>query len=138
MIRRPPRSTRTDTLFPYTTLFRSNALVHRPVRARQRRVEFGLDIAARQAEIEAGEGARRQLEFQTHRMRVGVEDDARRAAAGVGGDLQIVDLGIEAGGGAGAAAELRLDPAFIMPPSFVSVTEPAADSLCVGAVRRSA
>src|SRR3546814_2020703 len=28
MIRRPPRSTRTDTLFPYTTLFRS-----RPVRA---------------------------------------------------------------------------------------------------------
>src|SRR3546814_18071531 len=28
MIRRPPRSTRTDTLFPYTTLFRS-----RPLRA---------------------------------------------------------------------------------------------------------
>src|SRR3546814_9156017 len=27
MIRRPPRSTRTDTLFPYTTLFRSIALV---------------------------------------------------------------------------------------------------------------
>src|SRR3546814_10761321 len=25
MIRRPPRSTRSDTLFPYTTLFRSNA-----------------------------------------------------------------------------------------------------------------
>src|SRR3546814_14736481 len=25
MIRRPPRSTRTDTLFPYTTLFRSTA-----------------------------------------------------------------------------------------------------------------
>src|SRR3546814_16951731 len=25
MIRRPPRSTRTDTLFPYTTLFRSQA-----------------------------------------------------------------------------------------------------------------
>src|SRR3546814_14100124 len=25
MIRRPPRSTRTDTLFPYTTLFRSMA-----------------------------------------------------------------------------------------------------------------
>src|SRR3546814_5483602 len=28
MIRRPPRSTRTDTLFPYTTLFRS-ARLHR-------------------------------------------------------------------------------------------------------------
>src|SRR3546814_19060928 len=27
MIRRPPRSTRTDTLFPYTTLFRSKASV---------------------------------------------------------------------------------------------------------------
>src|SRR3546814_3156318 len=26
MIRRPPRSTRTDTLFPYTTLFRSNIM----------------------------------------------------------------------------------------------------------------
>src|SRR3546814_5535917 len=30
MIRRPPRSTRTDTLFPYTTLFRSDAR-HRDV-----------------------------------------------------------------------------------------------------------
>src|SRR3546814_4949242 len=27
MIRRPPRSTRTDTLFPYTTLFRSEAAI---------------------------------------------------------------------------------------------------------------
>src|SRR3546814_6805694 len=27
MLRRPPRSTRTDTLFPYTTLFRSRDLV---------------------------------------------------------------------------------------------------------------
>src|SRR3546814_11617172 len=34
MIRRPPRSTRTDTLFPYTTLFRSAAdPVRRAVRA---------------------------------------------------------------------------------------------------------
>src|SRR3546814_3676269 len=42
MIRRPPRSTRTDTLFPYTTLFRSDdyellfalpAAVKPPVRA---------------------------------------------------------------------------------------------------------
>src|SRR3546814_383799 len=28
MLRRPPRSTRTDTLFPYTTLFRSSQLGH--------------------------------------------------------------------------------------------------------------
>src|SRR3546814_6972881 len=27
MIRRPPRSTRTDTLFPYTTLFRSASVI---------------------------------------------------------------------------------------------------------------
>src|SRR3546814_7699194 len=27
MLRRPPRSTRTDTLFPYTTLFRSAGIV---------------------------------------------------------------------------------------------------------------
>src|SRR3546814_10660293 len=27
MIRRPPRSTRTDTLFPYTTLFRSDGTI---------------------------------------------------------------------------------------------------------------
>src|SRR3546814_18736415 len=27
MIRRPPRSTRTDTLFPYTTLFRSDLVI---------------------------------------------------------------------------------------------------------------
>src|SRR3546814_7403386 len=33
MIRRPPRSTRTDTLFPYTTLFRSHQPDdHDPVR----------------------------------------------------------------------------------------------------------
>src|SRR3546814_14009305 len=40
MIRRPPRSTRTDTLFPYTTLFRSspsstlNSVVFRKPRPR--------------------------------------------------------------------------------------------------------
>src|SRR3546814_988166 len=32
MIRRPPRSTRTDTLFPYTTLFRSFASPERKIR----------------------------------------------------------------------------------------------------------
>src|SRR3546814_4453405 len=34
MIRRPPRSTRTDTLFPYTTLFRSIA-IHEQAQGRQ-------------------------------------------------------------------------------------------------------
>src|SRR3546814_18431431 len=37
MIRRPPRSTRTDTLFPYTTLFRSGRQGSTPTpRSRQR------------------------------------------------------------------------------------------------------
>src|SRR3546814_12652155 len=34
MIRRPPRSTRTDTLFPYTTLFRSLARLNAQIGAR--------------------------------------------------------------------------------------------------------
>src|SRR3546814_8610875 len=37
MIRRPPRSTRTDTLFPYTTLFRSERRRLRPPDGRQAR-----------------------------------------------------------------------------------------------------
>src|SRR3546814_5157156 len=43
MIRRPPRSTRTDTLFPYTTLFRSTLLDVRSagvVEADHRRADF--------------------------------------------------------------------------------------------------
>src|SRR3546814_3702744 len=43
LIRRPPRSTRTDTLFPYTTLFRS-----RPARGR--------DAARHQAVHDGGPG----------------------------------------------------------------------------------
>src|SRR3546814_7918793 len=45
MIRRPPRSTRTDTLFPYTTLFRSDARtgmradLQQPFAAAQQRVD---------------------------------------------------------------------------------------------------
>src|SRR3546814_20725001 len=39
MIRRPPRSTRTDTLFPYTTLFRS----HGRVRGEEAAAAHGLD-----------------------------------------------------------------------------------------------
>src|SRR3546814_4728075 len=46
MIRRPPRSTRTDTLFPYTPLFRSDARPHarqhpgHPAAARRRHRRF--------------------------------------------------------------------------------------------------
>src|SRR3546814_4266077 len=52
MIRRPPRSTRTDTLFPYTTLFRSthHLLDHDTIDPRLRLVGFG----AAQNVIEGG------------------------------------------------------------------------------------
>src|SRR3546814_6102066 len=42
MIRRPPRSTRTDTLFPYTTLFRSF-----PNLTIERNIAFGLENSGR-------------------------------------------------------------------------------------------
>src|SRR3546814_8111125 len=48
MIRRPPRSTRTDTLFPYTTLFRSGQHHDRPGAARHglvRRGGFGVGVS---------------------------------------------------------------------------------------------
>src|SRR3546814_16311897 len=38
MIRRPPRSTRTDTLFPYTTLFRSDPHSMSPPRLPERSI----------------------------------------------------------------------------------------------------
>src|SRR3546814_21134877 len=41
MIRRPPRSTRTDTLFPYTTLFRSGCNDERAGPGGRRRVGCG-------------------------------------------------------------------------------------------------
>src|SRR3546814_1238738 len=44
MSRRPPRSTRTDTLFPYTTLFRSREVSHfRRVAGFNQRFEAGFD-----------------------------------------------------------------------------------------------
>src|SRR3546814_5738050 len=44
MSRRPPRSTRTDTLFPYTTLFRSAVLLPAAMLAHQA-VQPALDAA---------------------------------------------------------------------------------------------
>src|SRR3546814_1409184 len=63
MIRRPPRSTRTDTLFPYTTLFRSPG--HRLVAGADRRVEGGASGGARPCD---GRGARRRSEEHTSEL----------------------------------------------------------------------
>src|SRR3546814_14225737 len=59
MIRRPPRSTRTDTLFPYTTLFRSAGT--RP----QRRQCFGRSEPCRKFSAGADEPGRRMRRVQT-------------------------------------------------------------------------
>src|SRR3546814_2035828 len=53
MIRRPPRSTRTDTLFPYTTLFRSQAIEVAGAAARMR------DVQALAAQLSAERGVER-------------------------------------------------------------------------------
>src|SRR3546814_8144394 len=46
MIRRPPRSTRTDTLFPYTTLFRSGQQAFEPAPPRRKIGPAGADPPA--------------------------------------------------------------------------------------------
>src|SRR3546814_19655148 len=53
MIRRPPRSTRTDTLFPYTTLFRSRWVIHQSWLDRMLQA-FG-DAAIEAAKVRPGE-----------------------------------------------------------------------------------
>src|SRR3546814_9763805 len=56
MIRRPPRSTRTDTLFPYTTLFRSLDLQTHHVATCRRTYHAGTD--ARVFSVELADVAR--------------------------------------------------------------------------------
>src|SRR3546814_49536 len=77
MIRRPPRSTRTDTLFPYTTLFRSDlsqggaGVSHRPVAVWIEPVIFGR-VPRPGGRLQGKPGDRGQIElyrkFQ-HRLR---------------------------------------------------------------------
>src|SRR3546814_2065506 len=67
MIRRPPRSKRTDTLFPYTTLFRS----------RQMRQGADGDAADQRVEITAGLEA--LLADRLPRRPVGFEIDVGRS-----------------------------------------------------------
>src|SRR3546814_10949409 len=104
MIRPPPRSTRTDTLFPYTTLFRSRrlfdrvfhrgrALAHRPPAAAQGRDD--LDDGAR---VPAPAHAAGAVPAGLHRLR---EADGRqqlpgradRQAEGEGIDLGAAEIG---------------------------------------------
>src|SRR3546814_9937316 len=78
MIRRPPRSTRTDTLFPYTALFRSIALSlgagaeeelpHRGSQAHADRGDVVGDVVHRVVDRHAGvDGATRRVDVQEDR-----------------------------------------------------------------------
>src|SRR3546814_1825585 len=80
MIRRPPRSTRTDTLFPYTTLFRSgqaradHGRELSPLRRREtaRRVQIlplDEELGAGEPADPGGQPRRCAFEFPTHRAR---------------------------------------------------------------------
>src|SRR3546814_7823105 len=70
MIRRPPRSTRTDTLFPYTTLFRSPVPADCAVGDDVRGV---LDDAVRSANTRAARSEEHKSELQSL-MRISYAD----------------------------------------------------------------
>src|SRR3546814_18866485 len=88
MIRRPPRSTRTDTLFPYTTLFDLNG-----------EVEFG---------VGQDDGRRLSAEFQRDaRQIVGRGADDGAAGRGRSGTGDLIDARMACQGGPRGRAMAR-------------------------------
>src|SRR3546814_9003754 len=55
MIRRPPISTRTDTLFPYTTLFRSALVAQRLANLAHMSLQFGGRVSKQRGQRPEGE-----------------------------------------------------------------------------------
>src|SRR3546814_1367147 len=78
MIRRPPRSTRTDTLFPYTTLFRSVA--HRDHDIDLGGAGGGEFLPTLRAQMLGGDTARLE-QYDRHRMDRALGATARRIGA---------------------------------------------------------
>src|SRR3546814_9244137 len=79
MIRRPPRSTRTDTLFPYTTLFRSRRAETFAVEGTQRRRLPELDVAGGPV-VEQAEAGDALLGFTNrHRLAQGIRPSHEHA-----------------------------------------------------------
>src|SRR3546814_13510452 len=76
MTRRPPRSTRNDTLFPYTTLFRSTPAEGQLVSVGERQVD-GQDVAL----VGALQVQRRDVGMVAGRVLVAVEVPAELAEA---------------------------------------------------------
>src|SRR3546814_13448863 len=85
MIRRPPRSTRTDTLFPYTTLFRSFEMAGEEPQVGID-VEFGADQALSERAALAGD-LRDAVEHQHRRQRQARVAGAEHLAAAAGKEL---------------------------------------------------
>src|SRR3546814_11842252 len=122
MIRRPPRSTRTDTLFPYTTLFRS--CLARGAQA---------EVRALHPDVGAGRG---------HGDDPGPVFEQQRALCFIGRDLLPVDeqvalrgdlgLGLRVAAGEGAALVLQLR-AYLLGP----LAEGAAQRRVRGLVARA-
>src|SRR3546814_9199418 len=73
MIRRPPRSTRTDTLFPYTTLFRS--LVHTARLVAVGRCEGLTDPARHLGRFDIGAGVGRGTQLLHPRAEFGRSEE---------------------------------------------------------------
>src|SRR3546814_10771965 len=82
MIRQPPGSTRTDTLFPYTTLFRSTAerVLNQKIIQRHA-VARGVD--ARVNDVAAGDADRARQPVEQPRMIGGVDRHHRRPPVGI-------------------------------------------------------
>src|SRR3546814_7449536 len=64
MIRRPPRSTRTDTLFPYTTLFRSIECLEKKPKHNKRSRDPKPSSKPAKAASRAGSNAGRGFRYQ--------------------------------------------------------------------------
>src|SRR3546814_12363759 len=86
MVRRPPRSTRTDTLFPYTTLFRS-VIERDPIALGK--LGHGIDADRDQIHRHAAEHGERR----TARARDAPVGEAAEIAVGIA-DVEDRDLGI--------------------------------------------
>src|SRR3546814_19739863 len=100
MIRRPPRSTRTDTLFPYTTLFRSYSS---PASIFSFSVRIGLSVSApRHAALPAivdavGEPRRGQLARDLGALQPDARQHGTRQRLALGGFGQGKDPCVQVG-----------------------------------------
>src|SRR3546814_10733857 len=84
MLRRPPRSTRTDTLFPYTTLFRSS--VHLPGQPLILREQVGkMDRARHYGSRDNFQAKCLAMDDEADMLAIRIRENARIEAANVRG-----------------------------------------------------